>query len=600
MLSVIGIIIFLGITSQWVAWKLKIPVIIILIFSGFFAGPILGIVNPNSSMGQELIFTLVELAVALILFDGAMQLKIQEFKLVSGGLKRILTLGVVTHFVLISFAAKLVMDVSIGFACLLAGILIVTGPTVIIPALREANMNKRVSHFLKWEGILTDPFGAIVAVVVYDAIVLSHKVSPLMVVGSIVQIILIAVALSFGIKNVIRYAINKKMVPNYLQIPFATSFVLSGFVFSNQLHHGSGLLMVTILGFLIGNSKMNFLFDLRSFKENVTTMCISFVFILITASIPLDVFKLIGWREGIFIFLVSFVLRLVAILISTLKSRMSLREKVLIGSYGPRGIVAASVAAALSSEMINEGIEGGELFLPIVFLVILSTVIVHGFMLRTICHKLKLDKNDSNGIIFIGTMPWVADLALKLKDIGVPVLITSASWYKLAPFRKLGLKCYYGQILDDLENESIDLSDFSTLMAMSENDSFNLLACEKFAKHLGHENVYHLRKSRNFIHDSYQIEKSSYCILVNDLKLRYENIIKYYENGWVFKETKITEEYKLQDFLNDNERSIVFLKISTTGKIDFDFSYETTEIIPGDILISFAPNLVERKEWDIA
>lgn len=590
MLATIGSIILLGMLAQWLAWKQRIPSIITLIISGFLVGPIFGILNPSEVMGQDVVFAVVEISVALILFDGAMQLKFSEFKPVSSGLKRILTLGVLIHFLLIASAAHFVMGVSIGFASLLGGILIVTGPTVIIPALRESNMNTRVSNYLKWEGILTDPVGAIVAVVVYDAIVLSSVADPVQVATSIIKIIFIAFAFSFFIKFLLNISLRKKLIPEFLQIPFITSLVICSFVFSNELQHGSGLLTVTILGILIGNSKIDILFNLRSFKENITTMCISFVFIIITASIPLEVFKMIELPHVIFILLVSFVLRLVAIFMSTYKSQISFKEKIVIGSFGPRGIVAASVASVLSAEMINEGIKVGDLFLPIVFLVILTTVIVHGLILKPLCRKLGLENSDRNGVILIGTMPWVVDLALKLKSMGIPVLITSASWYKLSAFRKAGIKTYYGQILDHLETGNLDLNDYSTLLAMSENDSFNILACEKFSRYLGHENVYHLKQSRNVIHDQYNIDKNSYCVLLNNLELKYENLMKYYQYGWAFKETKVTESYTFQDFLLANEKAIICMLIKEDGSIVFGSAFEN-QPLPGDVLITYAPKL---------
>ncbi|MAX66725.1 MAG: hypothetical protein CME66_07290 [Halobacteriovoraceae bacterium] len=595
MLLSIGLIVFLGAISQWSAWKTKIPVIIFLLAVGFLAGPLLGWLDPVEVMGQEVIFSIVEISVALILFDGAMQLKFAEFKEVLSGLKRILTLGVIIHFVLIVSAAQLIMDVSFGFAALLGGILIVTGPTVIIPALREANMKQNVARYLKWEGILTDPVGAIVAVVAYDVIVLSNKTEAFDVFSALMLIIFTSFVLSFIVSFVLKKSLTKGLIPEFLQIPLITSLVICSFVFSNQIQHGSGLLTVTILGILIGNSNMDVLINLRSFKEDVTTMCISFVFILITASIPLEAFYRIRPSHLVFIFLVSFVLRTVAILLSTVRTEMKFKEKLLIGLYGPRGIVAASVAAVLSSEMLAEGIQVGELFLPIVFLVILTTVISHGILLKPLCKFLKLEANDRNGIIFIGTMPWVGDLALKLKELGIPVLVTSASWHKLAPFRKLGINCHYGQILNDLKSESLDINEYSYLIAMSENDSFNLLACEKFAPYLGHDNVYHLKQSRNFVHDQYKIDKRSYCVFVNNLELRYENLMKYYQYGWKFKDTKITDAYSYQDFMNHNSNSIVCLCIRVSGEVVFGSSF----ISPpqeGDVLISFSPKLEKMKK----
>jgi NhaP-type Na+/H+ or K+/H+ antiporter len=593
MLETIGTIVLVGMLGQWISWILKIPVVIILLLSGFVAGPVVGLIDPNLALGEELIHTIVELCVALILFDGAMQLKISEFKEVSSGLKRILSAGVVIHFILISFAAHYIMDFSLGFSALMGGILIVTGPTVIIPALREAKLNKRIGRFLKWEGILTDPVGAIIAVVIYDAIVLSKTNDMSHLLLAILKILLVSFGFSYAVKKALTLSLQKKLLPEYLQVPIITSLVICSFVLSNEIQKGSGLLTVTILGMLIGNSKIDILIHLRTFKEHITTMSISFVFILIAASVPLEVLKKISMNHVIFILLVSFVLRLVAILLSTINSRMSFKEKILVGSYGPRGIVAASVAAVISSEMMKDGIEGSEFILPIIFLIILTTVITHGLFLRPLTKLLGLTEESNKGVVFIGTMPWVIDLAEKLKKLGVPVLITSASWYKLAPARKRGIPIYYGQLLDAVETDSFDISNYSSLVAMSANDSFNLLACEKVGKYLGPKNVFHLPHNPNFIHDQYQIDKNLYCVFSSSRELLFENLMRFYHNGWGFKETRLTEKYSFKQYLEDNSNSILCMVIKKDNGIIFGSSFDD-EPCEGDVVISYSEMIYTR------
>lgn len=586
MLETIGAIVLIGMLSQWISWRLKIPVVIILLLSGFAVGPIFGLINPNITIGEDVIHAIVELSVALILFDGAMQLKVSEFKEVSSGLKRILSGGVLIHFVLISFAAHYLMNFSVGFSALMGGILIVTGPTVIIPALREARLNKRIGNFLKWEGILTDPVGAIIAVVIYDAIILSktHDMSHMLL--AIAKILLVAFAFSYFAKKMLSVLLAKKLLPEYLQIPFITSLVICSFTLSNEIQLGSGLLTVTILGMLIGNSRIEILFNLRTFKEQITTMSISFVFILIAASVPLEVMKKISSEHIWFILVVSFVLRIVAILLSTIKSKMTFKEKILVGSYGPRGIVAASVAAVLSSEMMKEGMSEAEFILPVIFLIILTTVISHGLILQPLTRILSLNQTQPKGIIFIGTMPWVIDLAQKLKSLGIPVLITSASWYKLAPARKRGIDIYYGQILDSIESNDFDLSDYNSLVAMSENDSFNRLACDRFEKHLGKENVFRLPHNPSFLHDQYHVDKNLYCVFTNNRELLFENLMRFYHNGWHFKETELTEVYSYEDFLVDHTTSILCMVVKANGTIYFGSVIDTTPEA-GDVIISY-------------
>lgn len=591
MIITIGGIIILGIACQWLSWKLKIPVIITLLMSGMIAGPLLGILNPREYIDSESMFTIIEFAVALILFDGAMQLKFAEFKSVADGLKRILTIGVLIHFVLLSIAAYFLVIDSFICAALVGGILIVTGPTVVIPALREAKVEKKISHYLKWEGIVTDPIGAILAIVIYDAIILSRTDDTTQITVSILKIIMIAGITSFVLNEVVKFAFSNNRMPQYLKLPFVTSIVLSSFAFSNEIQHGTGLLTVTILGMLIGNSKLDNLLDIQEFKENITTMCISFVFIIITASTSFESFSMISFSQAFFIILAAFVLRPMAILISTYKSKMNFREKFLIGAFGPRGIVAVSVAAALSTEMKEKGLsEFGETLLPVILLVVITTVIFHSLYLPFLSKKLELESIGGNGVVIIGTMPWVLDLSKKLREIDIPVLVTSASWYKLAPYRKSGISTFYGQILDHLD--TIDLSDYGSLLAMSENDAFNMLSCDRFSKLLGHENVYKLKQAKNFVHDKYNIDKKSYCVYLNNLDLRFENFVKYYQYGWRFKYTRLTDNFSYQDFLLQNDRAIICMKITPEGRVIFG-SHFLEEPKSGDTVISFVSKKYE-------
>ena len=597
MVTTLSLIVFFAMISQWVAWRFKFPAVISLVIVGFICGPVLGFINPKVSLGEEFIFSIVELCVALVLFDGAMQLKFKEFKIVSSGLKQLLSVGVIVHFLLISLSAYFVLNASLGIACLLGGILIVTGPTVILPALREAKVNKRVSHFLKWEGIITDPIGAIIAVVVYDSIILSKIESTSKVLSSLGIILLIAIMVSFLSKKLISYSLEKNLVPTYLQIPFITGVVICSFALSNYFHEGSGLLAVTALGFFVGNSRIEILHNLQHFKENVTTIFIGFVFILISSSISLNVFNLIEMKHVIFIFLVAFVLRVISIYLSTINSEMTLSEKLLIGFYGPRGIVAASVAAAIGSNMTKRGIEGGEMILPVIFLIILTTVIIHGLSLNFLARKLELNDIDRNGVIFMGTMPWVFDFAEKLQDLGISVMVTSASWHKLSPARERGIPYYYGQILDELESENLDLNDYNYFVAMGENDAFNLLSCDSFSKRFGAQNVFHLKHSRNILHDLYKIEKKNYCIITNNLELRYENLMRYYQYGWSFKATPLTEEYSYQDYVSDNPQAIECVLLRDSSQLIFSGKYDKAKIKKGDVIISFSPkfksNIIE-------
>lgn len=585
MLSTIGIILVLGVFSQWLGWRFKIPAIIVLLVAGFIVGPIFGIIDPIATFGRKSIISIVEILVAIILFDGAMQLKLREFKIVADGLKRVLTLGLLLHFTLLYLAAFYLVSPSIGLSALMGSILIVTGPTVIIPALREAKLNRKISHYLKWEGIVSDPIGALLAVVVYDMILLSSSNSYDFILLEILKIILISILLSISLKEFVSFVFSKNRLPHFLKLPLMTAIVMGSFILSNEIQHGSGLLTVTMLGILIGNSKIDSLQNIKEFKENITTISVSFVFILITSCIGLKSFLDISYSQIVFIVLASFILRPIAMLLSTLKSSMSIRERILMGSYAPRGIVAVSISAALCAEMKKSGlVVFAEQFLPTILLVVITTVICHSLYLQLLSRILGLSKVKAQGVVIVGTMPWVKDFAKKLNDLGIPVLITSASWHKLAPFRRVGVPTFYGRILDYLE--TFDFSYYSNLITVSENDSFNTLCCDRFSKVFGKKNVHKIKQAPNFIHDKFNIDKGDYCVYTNNLNLQLENLLKYHKQGWKFKHTKITENYTFEEYCFDNSENIMVMKISKDGNIEFGNKFYKKPKA-GDLLISF-------------
>tara|TARA_B100001971_G_scaffold91031_1_gene83961 strand:- start:31095 stop:32864 length:1770 start_codon:yes stop_codon:yes gene_type:complete len=543
----IGFILLLTLISQWVAWRFKFPVIVLLSGFGILFGPVLQLINPEQTFGH-LLTPLIELVVAIILFEGGLSLKFHEFKKVSSGLIRLFTLSIILQVALITYGGVYLIGINWKVAIILGALLVVTGPTVIIPALREARLKTKVAHYLKWEGIVNDPVGAMLAIVLLQ-VVTFHDSNFSMLVIDIVKGNLIALVLAYILYYLIKWLAQRALLPEFLKIPFFLCIVLVQFILANHLQSGAGLLAVTIFGIFIGNSGLDLVKELRNFKESLTTFSVSIIFIILSATLDINAWKEFQLQHYVYIFFLAFMVRPLAIIPSTFKSGMTFREQLLIGLYGPKGIVAASVSGVIGIELLDAGYSEGALFLPIVFSVILLTVITHSFYLRPLAKKLHLHHSKSNGVLIMGASPFSIQLAQKLMELEMPVMISDTTWSRLSYARQSGINVHYGQILSDIKYGEPDLTQYNYLLALTDDNSYNELACHILAHTFGTDHVYKLPIEDDFFNES-ESEASDYQKFKE--KPVYYNLMKLFHRGSLFHITELTEEYNYDQFLKDH------------------------------------------------
>ncbi len=589
LLKTLGIVFSLGIFSQWVAWRLRFPVIVLLTGLGILFGPALGIIDPHEALG-ELLHPLIELAVAIILFEGGLLLKFHEFRKAPLGMMRLFSLAVFINWILGSLAGRYIGGLNWGTSLLIAGILIVTGPTVILPALREAKLNKSTSSCLKWEGIVNDPIGAVIAVLVYEYIVFSGKVSGLeFVMLSIAKIIGISFALSFATRSLFLWFSKRALVPEFLKVPFLVSSILILFILAEHLQKGAGLLTITIFGILIGNSNFSSLRDIKRFGESVSVFTVSAVFIILSASLDLEIWYKLNWQHFVLIFVLAFIIRPVGIMFSTVNSGIKIRERILIALYGPRGIVAASVAGAVGTGLYDVGYGEGEFVLPIIFSVIILTVVVHSFWLDFLAKKLKLKIEGEHGVLIVGASPWSIQLARAIKEKGIPVMVTDTSWHRLAPAKREDIEVHYGHIMDDLDYGEPDISAFEYLIAATEDDHYNTLVCHKLRHVFGSDHVYQIPIHGDFFDHSRELMSEEYCALGNSEKALHENMMRNYHHGWDFKSLVLSEECDLETIQQQHffEDSIPFMLIKANKRIMM-FGKDVVKPAQGDTIVYYS------------
>ncbi len=518
MLELAGIIIF-GILAQWVAWRFKIPAILPLILIGLLVGPIAAefltddgskYIEPiwNGTKGLfpgDGLYYFVSLAISIILFEGGLTLKRNEIRNVGPVITKLITLGSAVTFFGAGVLAHYIFELRWDLAFLFSGLIIVTGPTVITPILRNIPLKKDVSAVLKWEGILIDPIGALVAVLVFEFISVGgdsgFTKTALIEFG---KILLFGTSFGFTFAHALAFVINKKWIPHYLLNVVSLSTVLLVFVESEIFAHESGLLAVVVMGMVLGNGKLKNLKELLYFKESLSVLLISILFILLAANINMsDLMLLYTWKTGLLFGLVVFIIRPLAVFLSTYKSNLKTKEKLFISWVGPRGIVAAGIASLFGSKLLKDGVEGAEYITPLVFMVVLGTVLLNATTARMFAKMVGVFLKNSDGILIVGASKASRLIANYLQEFGKRVVLIDSNKMFVENANKEGLEAFEFNIYDDDLTDNIELNDIGFLIAMTGSDAVNEYALKNLSKEFGEHGAFRLAtadevKNKNF------------------------------------------------------------------------------------------------------
>jgi len=493
-------VVALGISAQWFAWRTKLPAILVLLIFGIVAGPVTGWINPDELLG-DILSPFVSFSVAIILFEGGLSLRMAEFRKIGGVVIKLITVGIAITWFLAALAAYYLLGLSIEIAVLFGAILIVTGPTVIIPLLRQVRPTETAGSVLKWEGIVNDPIGAMMAVLVFEIILAGGFTnmdgsSALVIVTTIVDGSFFG-ALGAGILYIM---LKKHWIPDFLQNPVTLMLVIAAFTASNLLQHESGLLAVTIMGILLANQKSVRVKHIIEFKENLQVLLISALFILLASRLQVSDLAYFNLQSGLFIVALMLVVRPVSIYVATWGSKLSLQEKTFLAWMAPRGIVAAAISAIFALRLEQEGFADAQKLVPYTFVVIIATVTVYGLSANPVARLLKVAKPQPKGVLFLGAHPWSLDLACHLQELGLKVMVADSNWENISKARKRNLETYYGNILSEYAMDEINFDGIGKLFALTPNDEVNALASIRFSEIFGSSNVFQLPQSALSIH----------------------------------------------------------------------------------------------------
>lgn len=541
-------IVVLGTVAQWAAWRLRLPSILALLLTGFLAGPLLGALHPDKLLG-ELLFPLVSLAVGIIMFEGGLTLKLSELAKIGRTLRNLIAIGALITWVLGAAAAYFILRLDLPLSVLLGAILVVTGPTVIGPLLRFIRPTGRSASLLRWEGILIDPVGATLALLVFEVIRAADLQQATLTAALVVVRTLLVGFMLGGIgAGLMVLLLRRYWVPDYLQNPFTLMAVVGVFALSDVLQSESGLLSVTVMGIALANQRQVSIKHIVEFKETVTVLIIATLFILLAARLRMEDLAQIGLEHVLFVAVMMLIVRPLSIWTATIGSGLEWRDKLFLSWMAPRGIVAAAVSSLFGLKLAEVGHAQAEQLVPAVFTVIIGTVAVYGLTARPLAIRLGLARANPQGVLIVGAHRWARAIGKALHSAGFPVTLADTNWANVRAARMDGLRAHYGSVLSEHEDEQLPLDGIGRLLALTSNDEVNTLAVQHFTEVFGRAETYQLALRGG---ENQRVEPVAWYMRGRALfgeGMNFNTIDQLIENGAVIKTTPLTRTFDFDNF----------------------------------------------------
>lgn len=557
----------LSIASQYFAFKLKIPAILPLLIIGILVGPTFGIIQPDVLFG-DLLFPFVTLAVAIILFEGALTLKFDEITGHGSMVRNLCTVGALITWAIATPAAHYALDMSWQMAFLFGAIVTVTGPTVIVPMLRSVRPSAKISNILRWEGIVIDPIGALFAVLVFEFIISAQDAwtHTLLTFGLVVVVGLgFGAAFGYGLGQMLR----KNWLPHYLENTAVLTLMLGAFALSNSIAHESGLLTITVMGIWLANMDDVDVDSILEFKETLSVLLISGLFVLLAARLSFDSIMNVGWGSVLVLIAIIFIARPLSVIVSSIGTNLSWREIGLLSWISPRGIVAAAVSALFALKLEALGYAQADLLVPMVFLVIIATVVLQSLTSVHVAEFLGVRAPEADGFLIFGGNKFSRMLAQEFIDKDIPVRIADTNWDAIREARMENIPTYYGNPISEHARRTMDLTTIGNVLVLSPYRQLNPLVTYHFEYQFGKGSVLGLRmveqenRASHQVSDSYAQKHSLFSETATFARL--SSLVA---RGATIKTTRLTEEFTLDSYVdNYGERALPLCFINPKGKI---------------------------------
>ncbi len=543
--QILLIVLVAGLASQWLAARIRLPAIVVLIAVGLILGPATGITvleMPHDELGE-----LIGFGVAIILFEGGMALKLAEFRSVGHGIGRLTLVGPPLAWLFGTLAAHYVAGLGWPVAAVLGAILVVTGPTVILPLIRQARLNKESASLLKWEGIVNDPIGVLMAVLTFQYLTIGGNwQTALQGLGAAIA----AAAVFGGLGGWgIGWLYRRGAAPEHLKGPILMVWVLVVYWLSNQIQHEAGLLSVTVMGLVIGNMKLIEIEALHRFNEHLTVVLLSVLFIVIPAQLQVDALAQLDWRVALYVLVMLLVVRPLTITLATAGAPMRAADKRLLSWTAPRGIVAAATAGLFGPALVAAGYPDATLLLPITFAVIITTVLVHGLSIGHLARRLGLAAASANGLMIVGATPWSCAFGAALHRLEIDVLIVDGAYVRLKPARMDGLPVFYGEVLSDRAEHTLETQHLSHLLCATENEFYNALVCKAQGWRFGHHRAFQLATDAASGQAIKALQLQQRGFFAFDPNATFDMLSQRLTQGWTVQTSKLTKSHGWTEFV---------------------------------------------------
>ncbi|MBI4539327.1 MAG: sodium:proton antiporter [Gemmatimonadetes bacterium] len=589
----LAVILALGIGAQWLAWRFHLPSILLLLVLGFVAGPVTGFLDPDALFG-ELLLPLVSLSVAIILFEGGLSLRVSELREIGRIVRNLISVGVLVTWTATAAAAYVVLRLPLDLALLLGAILVVTGPTVIIPLLRHVRPTRRVGAVARWEGIVNDPIGAILAVLVFEAILAGGfgEATAHTVLG-VLTALLIGGGIGLAGAAVLVLLLRRYWVPDFLQNPVALAVIVAAFALAERFQAESGLLAATLMGIALANQRLARVEHIAEFKENLRVLLLAGLFIVLAARLPLEYLPRLGWHSLLFVAILMLVVRPLAVAASARGSALTWRERLFLVWMAPRGIVAASVASIFALVLAEAGRADAEELVPITFLVITCTVAIYGLTAAPLARWLGVAEPEVQGALLIGAHAFARAVARILQERGFRVVLADTNRTNARAARLAGLTAFHGNVLSEPVEDRIDLSGIGRVLALTSNDEVNSLVAVHVSDVFDASEIYQLRPA-----STGEGEAAAAAMLRARPLFRedatYQAILSRIDGGATVKVTRLTNAFDYAAFQRMyGEEAIPMFLIREKGRLLVFTADQRPTPAAGDVLISLAPTAAQ-------
>lgn len=583
-----------GFICNWVAWRVQVPAILFLLFTGIVAGPVLGWLSPDQLFG-ELLTPIVSVGVAIVLFEGSLTLKFSEIRGHGSVVRNLVTIGVAITWVSAALAAHYVMGWDPLLAALFGAVVTVSGPTVVMPLLRAVRLQSKVASILRWESILVDPLGAILALLVFDVILATQTDTDLVHVAATVGTLLfIGTLIGASLGYLYGYSIRRRWIPDFLRDYSAVAAVLLAFSLAEYVQAEAGFLAVTIMGIWLANMRDLQLDDILSFKESITLLLIGGLFILLAGRLDIEALSAISVGGVIILVLLQLLAGPARALASGFGGDMRLRELLYIGWVFPRGIVAAAVSSLFAIKLSDIGYPGADALVPLVFIIIIGTVVLQSISAKPMARLLGVSEPDPTGVLIVGSNLLGRTIAKAIQDTGLSVRVADRHYAGIRAARMSGLPVYYGSPVSTYAEEHLSTAGIGNLLAVSRQPGLSELACVRYARDFGRDHVYVISTTREKAHSKHSVSGEVQGRMLFGGEIKIDQLITAIKGGGAMKKTVLSEEYGLEEYQEKNPESLIIFAVDENERLHFPVSDADFAPLAGWTIMALSG--VERKE----